>query len=304
MSFTAGTVEISLSGGYRRIADFLELTKPRVSLMVLVTTFVGYYLGSDSAPGYSRLVATLIGTALASGGTLALNQFLERRSDALMERTRRRPLPEGRIQPAEALLFGAAVAAAGLVVLAVAVNSVSVLVTAAIVASYLFVYTPLKQKSSLCGIIGAVPGALPPVIGWTAARGELGVGAWVLFAILFLWQIPHTLAIASLYRDDFSRAGIRFLPIVEPDGRSTGRQIIEHCLALLAVSLLPTLIGMTGALYFVAALVLGGGLLSYGIRLAMTRTSTAARRLLFASLIYLPVLLVVMALDRMPSFLW
>ena len=304
MSFTAGTVEISLSGGYRRIADFLELTKPRVSLMVLVTTFVGYYLGSDSAPGYSRLVATLIGTALASGGTLALNQFLERRSDALMERTRRRPLPDGRIQPAEALVFGVAVAAAGLLVLAFAVNSVSALVTAAIVASYLFVYTPLKQKSSLCGIIGAVPGALPPVIGWTAARGEFDVGAWVLFAILFLWQIPHTLAIASLYRDDFSRAGIRFLPIVEPDGRSTGRQIIEHCLALLAVSLLPTLIGIAGALYFIAALALGSGLLAYGIGLAATRTPAAARRLLFASLIYLPALLVVMALDRIPPSLW
>ena len=304
MTFIAESLELSLSGGLRRGLDFLELTKPRVTLMVLITTFVGYYLGSDSAPGYSRLVATLIGTALASGGTLALNQFLERSSDALMERTRRRPLPDGRIQPAEALLFGAAAVAAGLVVLAAAVNGVSAWVTAAIVASYLLVYTPLKRKSSLCGIIGAVPGALPPVIGWTAARGEFDVGAWVLFAILFLWQIPHTLAIAWIYRDDFSRAGIRFLPIVEPDGLSTGRQIIEHCLALLAVSLLPTLIGMTGALYFVAALVLGGGLLSYGIRLAMTRTSTAARRLLFASLIYLPVLLVVMALDRMPSFLW
>ena len=298
MSFTAGTIEISLSSGYRRIADFLELTKPRVSLMVLVTTFVGYYLGSDPSPGYWRLIGTLIGTALASGGTLALNQFLERRPDALMERTRRRPLPDGRIQPTEALVFGVVVAAAGLLVLALAVNALSALVTAAIVAIYLFVYTPLKQKSPLCGIVGAVPGALPPVIGWTAARGELDVAAGVLFAILFLWQIPHTLAIASLYRDDFARAGIRFLPVVEPDGGSTGRQIIEHCLALLAVSLLPTLVGMAGALYFLVALLLGAGLLAYGVRLAVTRTSTAARRLLLASLVYLPALLVVMALDR------
>ena len=304
MTFIAESLELSLSGGLRRGLDFLELTKPRVTLMVLITTFVGYYLGSDSAPGYSRLVATLIGTALASGGTLALNQFLERSSDALMERTRRRPLPDGRIQPAEALLFGAAAVAAGLVVLAAAVNGVSAWVTAAIVASYLLVYTPLKRKSSLCGIIGAVPGALPPVIGWTAASGEFDVGAWVLFAILFLWQIPHTLAIAWIYRDDFSRAGIRFLPIVEPDGRSTGRQIIEHCLALLAVSLLPTLIGIAGALYFIAALALGSGLLAYGIGLAATRTPAAARRLLFASLIYLPALLVVMALDRIPPSLW
>jgi heme o synthase len=303
MSFSAETVEVALGSGYRRCADFLELTKPRVSLMVLVTTFVGYYLGADSSPGYSRLVATLVGTALASGGTLALNQYMERGADALMERTRRRPLPDGRILPPEALFFGVAVAAAGLLILALAVNLISALVTAAIVASYLFAYTPLKQKSSLCGIIGAVPGALPPVIGWTAARGELDIAAWILFAILFLWQIPHTLAIAYIYRDDFSRAGIRFLPIVEPDGRSTGRQIVEHCFALLAVSLLPTLVGIAGSLYFVAALLLGAGFLVCGIRLAMDRTTAAARRLLFASLIYLPALLVVMALDRIPPSL-
>jgi len=300
VSFSAGTLAISLSSGWRRIADFLELTKPRVSLMVLVTTCVGYYLGADSSPGHSRLLATLIGTALASCGTLALNQFLERRTDALMERTRHRPVPDGRIQPTEALLFGAAVAAAGLLVLALGVNALSALVTAAIMASYLFVYTPLKQRSSLCGIIGAVPGALPPVIGWSAARGGLDVGAWLLFAILFLWQIPHTLAIASLYRDDFSRAGIRFLPVVEPDGGSTRRQIIGHCLALLAVSLLPTLVGMAGAFYFVAALLLGAGLLACGVGLAVAQNSRAARQLLLASLIYLPALLVVMALDRVP----
>jgi len=300
MSFSAETIEVALSSGRRRAADFLELTKPRVTLMVLITTFVGYYLGADSSPGYSRLVATLIGTALASGGTLALNQFLERGSDALMERTRRRPLPDGRIQPTEALIFGVALAAAGLLLLGLAVNALCALVTATIVASYLFAYTPLKQKSTLCGIVGAVPGALPPVIGWTAARGEIGVPALVLFAILFLWQIPHTLAIAYIYRDDFSRAGIRFLPIVEPDGGSTGRQIIEHCLALLAVSLLPTLVGTAGAIYFAAALVLGTGFLAYGVRLAFAPTSTAARQLLFASLIYLPALLVVMALDRIP----
>jgi protoheme IX farnesyltransferase len=304
MSLSAGTVEVALGSGYRRCADFLELTKPRVSLMVLVTTFVGYYLGADSSPGYSRLVATLVGTALASGGTLALNQYMERGPDALMERTRRRPLPDGRILPPEALFFGVAVAAAGVLILALAVNLISALVTAAIVASYLFAYTPLKQKSSLCGIIGAIPGALPPVIGWTAARGELDVAAWVLFAILFLWQIPHTLAIAYIYRDDFSRAGIRFLPIVEPDGLSTGRQIIEHCFALLAVSLLPTLIGIAGSIYFVAALLLGAGFLFCGVRLAVDRTTAAARRLLLASLIYLPALLVVMALDRIPPSLW
>jgi protoheme IX farnesyltransferase len=302
MSFSADTIEVAVGSGYRRCADFLELTKPRVTLMVLITTYVGYYLGAGSTSGYARLIAAIVGTALASGGTLALNQFIERGSDALMERTRRRPLPDGRIQPAEALVFGVTLAASGLLLLALAVNLLSAIVTAAIVASYLFAYTPMKQKSSLCGVIGAVPGALPPVIGWTAARGEIGVPALVLFAILFLWQIPHTLAIAYLYRDDFGRAGIRFLPIVEPDCGSTGRQIVEHCLALLAVSLLPTLVGTTGAIYFAAALVLGGGFLAYGVRLAAAPSAAAARQLLFASLIYLPALLVVMALDRIPPF--
>jgi len=294
------TTDIVLAGGYRRALDFLELTKPRVVVMVLVTTLVGFYLGSESTAEYFLLLQTLIGTALAAGGTLALNQFLERDADALMERTRCRPLPEGRVQPAEALFFGVLVAVAGLVVLAFAVNLLSALVTLFITVTYLFAYTPLKQRSPLCGLVGAVPGALPPVIGWTAARGEFGLGAGVLFAILFLWQVPHTLAIARLYREDFAKAGIRFLPVVEPNGGSTGRQIISHCFALLAVSLLPTLLGTTGPAYFLAALLLGAGFLGCGIGLAATQSASAARRLLFASLVYLPLLLVVMALDRIP----
>ena len=298
MTFRTETLDIALTGGYRRALDFLELTKPRVVLMVLVTTFVGFYLGSGSMPDYFRLIHTLIGTALAAAGTLAPNQFLERDADALMERTRRRPLPEGRGQPAETALFGVLVTATGLLVLTLTVNPLSALVTASIVGSYLFIYTPLKQRSSLCGLVGALPGALPPVIGWTAARGDFGVEAWVLFAILFLWQIPHTLAIARLYRDDFAKAGIQFLPVVEPDGGSTGRQIINHCLALLVVSLLPTLLGLAGSLYFLVALLFGAVFLAYGVGLAFSPSLRTARRLLFASLVYLPVLLVVMALDR------
>ena len=300
MTITTQTLEISLTGGYRRALDFLELTKPRVALMVLVTTFVGFYLGSESISGYLRLIETLVGTALAAGGTLALNQFLERQADGLMERTRRRPLPDGRVQPPEALLFGVLLTAAGLFVLAFAVNLLSALVTAAIVGSYLFAYTPLKQRSSLCGVIGAVPGALPPLIGWAAASGTLDIRAWVLFAIMFLWQIPHTLAIARLYRDDFAKAGIRFLPVIEDDGWTTGRQVITHSLALLAASLLPTLLGLAGSIYFLAALLLGSGFLAYGISFAVSQSPASARRLLLASLIYLPVLLVVMALDRLP----
>ncbi|OGP30248.1 MAG: protoheme IX farnesyltransferase [Deltaproteobacteria bacterium GWA2_57_13] len=298
MTFKAETLDVVLSAGSRRALDFVELTKPRVVLMVLVTTFVGFYLGTDSRESFWRLMETLAGTALAAGGTLALNQFLEREADALMVRTRHRPLPDGRVQPTEALVFGVLLASAGLLILALTVSALSALVTAFIVGSYLFVYTPLKQKSSLCGIVGAVPGALPPVIGWSAARGEFGAEGWILFSILFLWQIPHTLAIARLYRDDFARAGIRFLPVVEPDGESTGRQIICHSLALLVVSLTPTLSGIAGPLYFVAAFLLGLGFLACGVGLAVSPSLAGARRLLFASLVYLPVLLVVMALDR------
>ena len=300
MSSSTGTVAISGEGVLRRFADFFELAKPRIVLMVLVTAFVGFYLGSEKIPDYLRLLQMLFGTALAAGGTLALNQFVERDTDAMMQRTRRRPLPDGRVQPREALWFGALITMAGLVYLALAVNLQSAWVTALITLSYLLLYTPMKRKSSLCMLVGAVPGALPPVIGWVAARGDFKVDAWVLFAIMFLWQVPHTLAIARLYREDFAKAGIQFLPVIDPEGASTNRQIISHCAALLAVSLLPTLLGLAGAVYFTVAFVLGVGFLASGISLAMESTPSGARRLLFASLIYLPVLLLVMALDRVP----
>ena len=284
----------------RHAADFLALTRPRVVLMVMVTTLVGFYLASVGTPDYVRLIQTLVGLAFASGGTLALNQYLERDVDARMKRTRLRPLPDGRLQPVEALVFGVAITGVGLFHLALFVNGLSAFVTAVSVVSYLFLYTPLKRKTALCTIVGAVPGALPPVIGWGAARGELGPGAWVLFAILFLWQIPHSLAIARLYRDDYARAGIQLLPVVEPDGGSTGRQIVSNCLALLAVGLLPTLIGLSGSVYFVGAFLVGICFLGCGIGLAISRSEAAALRLLFASLVYLPVQLGLMALDKVP----
>ncbi len=284
----------------RHAADFLALTRPRVVVMVLVTTLVGFYLASVGAPDYVRLVHTLIGIALAAGGTLALNQYLERDVDARMKRTRLRPLPDGRLQPIEALGFGVAITGVGLLYLALSVNVLSAFVTAFSVGSYLFLYTPLKRKTSLCSVVGAVPGALPPVIGWGAARGELGLEAWILFGILFLWQIPHSLAIARLYRDDYARAGIRVLPVVEPDGGSTGRLIVSNCLALLAVGLLPTLIGLAGSVYFVGAIVLGLMFLGCGILLAISPSEASARLLLFASLVYLPAQLGLMALDKVP----
>lgn len=281
-------------------SDYVALTRPRVVLMVLVTTLVGFYLGSSGVLDWGCLLQTLIGTALAAGGTLALNQYLERDVDARMERTRFRPLPEGRLQPVEALIFGVALSITGPLYLTLSVNAWSGLITAIIVCSYLFVYTPLKQKSSLCSIVGAIPGALPPVIGWVAASGDLDLGAWMLFAILFLWQLPHSLAIACLYREDYARAGIRVLPVIEPDGRNTGRLIVWSCLGLLLVSLLPTLTGLAGLIYFITALVLGAMFLGYGFAVAIQRSSEIARRLLFASLVYLAVLLVVMAFDKAP----
>jgi heme o synthase len=300
MSLTTETVHVATVSASRRTVDFFELTKPRIVLMVLITAFVGYYAGSERLPDYLRLLQTLIGTALAAAGTLTLNQYIERDIDAKMERTRRRPLPDGRVQPQDALWFGIGVTLLGLVYLTVAVNPLSAAVAAVITASYLGLYTPMKRSSCLCVPVGAIPGALPPVIGWVAARGELSVDAWVLFAIMFLWQIPHTLAIAYLYQEDFARAGIQFLPVIEPDGESTNRQILIHCGALLVVSLLPTLIGFAGPSYFVIAFLLGAGFLASGVKLVVAPTRAGARRLLFASLIYLPALLLVMALDRVP----
>jgi protoheme IX farnesyltransferase len=283
-----------------RLADFLELAKLRVVAMVLLTTCVGFYIGSPSVLDLSRLCHALVGTALAAAGALALNQYLERDVDARMQRTRRRPLPEGRLAPIEALAFGTLTAAAGLFYLIGSVNPLSALVAAAVVVSYLFVYTPLKQRSSLCSVVGAVPGALPPVIGVAAARANLGIEAWILFAILFLWQIPHSLAIAQLYREDYARAGVRLLPVIEPDGASTGRQVVLNSLALLAAGLTPTVVGLSGAIYFFAALLLGMGFLACAVLLAVRQRAADARRLLVASLLYLPALLLFMAFDRLP----
>jgi len=288
-------------GVRRRLADYAALTKPRVVAMVLVTTATGYYLGSAGTPRLVPLLHALAGTALAAAGTLALNQYMERDLDARMERTRHRPLPEGRLHAAEALGVGLVLLATGLLFLAGTTNAVATLVTAGIAATYLLLYTPLKPVTSLCSLVGAVPGALPPVAGWAAARGTLGAEPWILFAIMFLWQIPHSLAIGRMYRDDYARAGIRVLPVVDRDGASTGVQVVTNCLALLPVALLPTLVGLAGAVYFLVALGLGLGFLWSAIGLARSGSAAAARRLLFASLVYLPVLLAVMALDKLTS---
>ena len=291
-------VEVRVAGGPPWLA-YCELGKLRVVIMILVTTLVGFYLGSRGPTDYWLLLHTLASTALAAAGTLALNQYLERDLDAVMLRTRSRPLPAGKLKPEEALLFGSVVATAGIVYQTLAVGSLPGLVTAATTASYLFLYTPMKRWTPFCSLVGAVPGALPPVTGWAAATGDLGTPAWVLFAILFLWQLPHSLAIARMYRDDYARAGVRLLPVIDSEGGATGRQIVINSAALLSVALLPTLVGVTGAVYFFCALFLGFALLGFSVRLACTRALADARRLLFASIIYLPTLLAIMALDKL-----
>ena len=284
---------------HRQVAsDLVALTKPRVVVMVLATTLVGYDVGLTGSADYVRMIHLLIGTLLAAGGTLALNQYWERDIDARMNRTRARPLPAGRLQPLEALLFGVALTLLGTAYLAALVGALVALVTAATAILYLFAYTPLKQRTALCTLVGAVPGALPPVTGWAAARGDITLGAWVLFGVLFLWQLPHTLSIARLYRDDSARAGVRVLPVIDPDGASTERQIVLACLALLAVSLLPTVIGWSGPIYLAGALALGVAFAAVGIVQALAPSARAARRVLLASLFYLPLLLGLLAFDR------
>jgi heme o synthase len=266
--------------------------------MIVVTTAVAYHLGSVGRPDWVHVLHTLAGTALAAAGTLALNQFLERESDALMRRTQDRPIPSGRLAPNAALGFGALVAFMGLGYLAVAVGLLAAAVTLVTASLYLCAYTPLKRLTPLCTIVGAIPGALPPVTGWVAARGELGLGGGVLFAILFCWQIPHTLAIARLYREDYARAGIRVLPVVDPEGGSTERQIVVGCLALWVVALVPTLAMLTGWGYFFGALMLGAAFLACGVAHGLKPSRVSARRVLLASVLYLPLLLALMALDK------
>ena len=300
MSEACSEVVVRLAARDRRqlAADFVALTKPRVVLMVLVTTLMGYDVALTGPADYLRMIHLLIGSLLAAGGTLALNQYRERDLDARMDRTRARPLPAGRLQPLEAWLFGVALTVLGTAYLAALVNPLVALVTLATTILYLFAYTPLKRRTPLCTLVGAVAGALPPVAGWAAVSGDVAPGAWVLFAILFLWQLPHTLAIARLYRDDYARAGVRVLPVVDPDGASTERQVVLSCVALVSVSLLPAVAGWTGPIYLAGALVLGLAFSAVGVEQALVPSPRAARHVLLASLIYLPLLLGLMAFDR------
>ena len=285
-------------GARARATDYVALAKPRLNLLVVASTVAGYAMAHGDTSNVAALLSTIIGTALVAGGASAFNQVIERDSDSLMRRTRLRPLPDGRLAIAEALTFATVLSCAGLLILAAAVNVLAATVALATLASYAVVYTPLKRRTSFATVIGAIPGALPPVIGWAAAENSLTQGAWVLFGILFLWQLPHFLAIAWMYRDDYARAGLPMLPVIEPDGRSTGRQAVLYAAALLPVALAPSLVGMSGPAYFTGALVLTLLFLGMSLRFAMTRAVRDARRLFFASIIYLPLLWGLMIVDR------
>jgi heme o synthase len=281
-----------------RGADLVSLTKPRLNFLVILTTLAAYYLGSDERSTIVQLIHTLIGTALVAGGASALNQVWERDTDRLMARTRNRPLPDLRLSASVAMGFGLALTIVGIVELWEFVNARAALVAALTVVTYLLLYTPLKLRTSLSTIAGAVPGALPAVIGWAAATNTLSSEAWVLFAIVFLWQMPHFLAIAWMYRDEYARAGMPLLPVIEPDGRSTGRQALLYTAALLPISLLPTLIGLATAWYLVGAVILGAILIYLSLKFSQMRTVESARRLFFGSILYLPLLWAILVGDH------
>ena len=281
-----------------RATDYVALAKPRLNLLVVMSAVAGYAMAHGDTTAFAGLGWMVVGTGLVSGGASAINQVIERETDGLMRRTRQRPLPDGRLTAVEALAFAGILSVSGLFVLAAGVNLLSAMVALATLASYAVVYTPLKKRTSFATVIGAIPGALPPVIGWAAAADALSQGAWVLFGIVFLWQLPHFLAIAWIYREDYARAGLPMLPVIEPDGRSTARQAVVYTAALLPLALAPTLVGMSGTAYFTGALILTLMFLGISVRFAMTRAVRDARRLFFASIIYLPVLWALMIVDR------
>jgi protoheme IX farnesyltransferase len=293
-----GAEAVALPDRGARASDFVSLAKPRLNLLVVGSSLVGYVMAGGEISDAARVVYTVAGTALVAGGASAFNQVIERKPDSLMHRTRLRPLPDGRLQARESLVFATLMSIGGLAILGAGVNVLSAIVALTTLLTYAVIYTPLKRRSSFSTVIGAIPGALPPVIGWAAATGQLSRGAWVLFGIVFLWQLPHFLAIAWIYRHDYARAGFPMLPVIEPDGRSTGRQATLYCAALLPVSLAPTLIGMTGTFYFAATLALSLLFLGLTIRFARTREIPDARRLFFGSIIYLPILWILMIAGR------
>ena len=283
---------------WARTADFLELTKPRITLLVLVTTLVGFYLGLRGSVPLVLLGHTLVGTALVAGGASAFNMYFERHLDALMKRTLSRPLPAGRVRSGEALAFALSISVAGAVYLCAFVNVLTSIISAVTFASYLFLYTPLKKRTWLCTLMGAIPGALPAAMGWTAATGHLSLGAWVLFAIVFFWQLPHFYAIGWMYREDYARAGFPMLAVIDSSGSRTSRQASMYIVLLIVVTAIPSIIGLAGLVYLVGASALGLLFLAYAFWFARLRDRVSARRLFMASICYLPILLALLMVDK------
>jgi protoheme IX farnesyltransferase len=274
--------------------DYVALTKPRLNFLVVATSAAGYYLGAAGAIDAMAMTQAVAGTALVAGGAAALNQLYERDTDALMRRTRLRPLPAGRVTPGDARIFGLALSIAGLALLAARANWLAAALALGTLGIYLVVYTPMKRRTPVATLVGAIPGALPALIGWTASHGRIAAGGAVLFAIVFLWQMPHFMAIAWLYREDYGKAGFPMLPVIEPEGRRAGRQAIWYAAALVPVSLLPSYVGIAGSIYLGVAAVLGAALFVLSARFAATRSEAAARALFLGSITYLPLLWIAM----------
>jgi protoheme IX farnesyltransferase len=288
-----------LPGTRARTLDFVTLAKPRLNMLVVASTLVGYAMADGEPLGVLRIVGLLLGTGLVAGGASAFNQVIERDLDALMRRTRARPIPDQRLQPIEGVLFGGALTILGALMIAASSNVLAAGVALTTLVTYVAIYTPLKRRSSFGTVIGAIPGALPPIIGWAAASGELPTRAWVLFGIMFFWQLPHFLAIAWMYREDYARAGFPMLPVIEPDGRSTGRQALVYAAALVPLSLAPTAMHMTGDAYLIGAVVLGIAFFALTLNFARTRSIRDARRVFFGSITYLPLLWILMIADKL-----
>ena len=283
-----------------KLGAYIALTKPDVSLLVLMTTGAGFYMGARGPMPWLHMLHVIFGTMMIAAGTAALNHYIERESDRFMRRTASRPLPAGQLTPAEALRFGLGLALAGAVDLYYSAGSIACLLGVFTSLSYLLAYTPLKKRTVWATFIGAIPGAIPPMIGWTAATGELGTGAWLLFAIVFLWQFPHFHAISWMYREDYARAGILMLPVVDKDGTRTFRQIVLYAASLVAVSLLPAIMGFAGMLYFFGALVTCTGLVQVCLWAASAKTNTRAKWLMHATVLHIPILLGLMMYDKLP----
>ena len=298
MKATAEVLSATVVAEKSRAAVFVDLIKARLTALVLLTTLVGFYVGWRGAMNFALMFHTLAGTALVAAGAAALNQLLECEYDAKMRRTQNRPLPSGRLQPATVMIFGGVCAVAGIIYLALLVNPLTSVIGAVSLVSYLFIYTPLKRVTWLNTAIGAIPGALPPLMGWTAAHGELSRGGWALFAILFFWQLPHFLAIAWIYREEYAKAGFVMLPVIDPEGERTARQAVSHTLGLLPISLCPFLFHLTGPIYLLGALALGLAFVWFAMQFARELTVARARQLFYVSITYLPLLLILMVWDK------